>query len=59
MPLAHIPIIIITAAESSIHQSRALKAGAEAFFQKSIDNRQLFVAIKKALGESEDLFQAN
>jgi DNA-binding response OmpR family regulator len=59
MPLAHIPIIIITAAESSIHQGRALKAGAEAFFQKPIDNRQLFVAIKKALGESEDLLQTN
>jgi hypothetical protein len=27
----------------------------EAFFQKPVDNRQLFVAIKKALGESEDL----
>lgn len=54
MPLAHIPIIMITAGNASIHQDRALKAGAEAFFQKPVDNDQLLVAIKKAFGEPED-----
>ena len=66
--LAHVPIIIMTAADASIHQDRALKAGADAFFQKPIDNQQLLAAIYSALGEtktrtpvfslSSDLFQA-
>ena len=53
MPLAHIPIIIITAADASIHQDRALKSGADAFFQKPIDNQQLLAAIHSALGEGK------
>lgn len=51
MPLAHVPIIIITAADASTHQDRALKAGADAFFQKPVDNQQLLAAIRSALGE--------
>jgi CheY-like chemotaxis protein len=51
MPLAHVPIIIITAADASTPQDRALKSGAEAFFQKPIDNQQLLAAIQSALGE--------
>ena len=51
MPLAHVPIIIITAAAASTPQDRALKSGAEAFFQKPIDNQQLLAAIQSALGE--------
>jgi DNA-binding response OmpR family regulator len=53
MPLAHVPIIIITAADASTHQDRALKSGADAFFQKPIDNRQLLAAINSALGEGK------
>jgi len=53
MPLAHIPIIIITAADASTHQDRALKSGADAFFQKPIDNHQLLAAINSALGEGK------
>jgi chemotaxis family two-component system sensor histidine kinase/response regulator PixL len=50
-PTAHVPIIIITAADASTPQDRALKSGAEAFFQKPIDNQQLLAAIQSALGE--------
>ena len=53
LPLAHVPIIIITAADASTHQDRALKSGAEAFFQKPIDNQQLLAAISSALGEGK------
>jgi DNA-binding response OmpR family regulator len=53
MDLAHIPIIIITAADASLHQDRALKSGADAFFQKPIDNQQLLAAIRSALGEGK------
>jgi DNA-binding response OmpR family regulator len=51
MPLAHIPIVIITAADASTHRDRTLKAGADAFFQKPVDNDQLLAAIDRALGE--------
>jgi DNA-binding response OmpR family regulator len=49
MPLVHIPIIVITAGEASVHREKALQAGAEAFFQKPFDSHQLLVAIEKAL----------
>ena len=53
LPMAHVPIIIITAADASTHHDRALKSGADAFFQKPIDNQQLLAAIKSALGEEK------
>jgi len=50
MPLAHIPIFVITAGNASVHRERAFKAGAEAFFQKPIENDQFLAAIKKTVG---------
>jgi DNA-binding response OmpR family regulator len=49
MPLAHIPIIVITAGDASLHREKALQAGAEAFFQKPFDSHQLLTAIENAL----------
>jgi adenylate cyclase len=51
MPLAHVPMIIITAAGISTPQERALKSEVEAFLQKPIDNQQFLTAIQSALGE--------
>lgn len=51
LPLAPIPIVIITAADASLHQEKTLQTGAEAFFQKPIDLEQLLATIKKFLGE--------
>lgn len=53
-PFANIPIIIITSREASTHQQRALRAGAEAFFQKPFDNGQLLTAIENALKKSNE-----
>jgi DNA-binding response OmpR family regulator len=50
MPLAHIPIIVISGKDASLHQEKALKSGAEAFFQKPVDNHQLLIVIQKILG---------
>jgi multidomain signaling protein FimX len=50
MPLAHIPIFVITAGNASVHRERAFKAGAEAFFQKPIENDQFLAAIKRVVG---------
>ncbi len=48
--VAHIPVIIITARDPEQHSERALNAGAYAFFQKPVDNRELLEAIDGALG---------
>ena len=50
--LAHVPIIIITAGDASVHREKALQAGAEAFFPKPIDHQQLLAAVDKALQSS-------
>jgi len=51
MPLAHIPIFVITAGNASVHRERAFKAGAEAFFQKPIENEKFLASIKRAVGD--------
>jgi DNA-binding response OmpR family regulator len=47
--LACTPVIVISARESRSNEERALKAGAEAYFQKPFDNDQLMSAIERAL----------
>jgi DNA-binding response OmpR family regulator len=48
--LAHIPIIIVTAQDTSSAKAKALKAGAQAYFQKPIDHNELTAAIREILG---------
>jgi DNA-binding response OmpR family regulator len=50
LPLAHIPIIILTARDISGNKERALNAGAQAFLQKPVDNDVLLETIRKVLG---------
>jgi two-component system KDP operon response regulator KdpE len=50
LPVAHIPIIILSARDISGNKERALNAGVEAFFQKPVDNDVLLETIRKALG---------
>jgi len=50
--LASTPVIVISARDPKTNEKRALDAGAEAFFQKPIDNEQLMKAIWRALGET-------
>ena len=49
--LAVVPIIVLSARDPQTSRERALKAGAETFFQKPVDNEELLAAIRKALGE--------
>ena len=55
LPVAHIPIIILTARDTSGNEARARSAGAHAFLQKPVDNDVLLETIRKALGESDGL----
>ncbi len=50
-PLAVIPIIVLSARDPQTSRERALKAGAETFFQKPVDNEELLAAVRKVLGE--------
>jgi len=47
--LACIPVIVVSASDPKTNEKRALDSGAEAFFQKPVDNEQLMSAIQRAL----------
>lgn len=47
--LASTPVIVVSARDPKTNEKRALDAGAEAFFQKPVDNEQLMKAIQRAL----------
>ncbi len=51
IPVAGIPVIILTARDPEINKERALKAGAVAFLQKPADNDELLGTIQKTLEE--------
>lgn len=51
-PSAPIPIIILTACDPSVNMKRSFDAGARAFFQKTVDDKDLLSAIQKILGGS-------
>jgi len=47
--LACTPVIVVSASDPKTNEKRALDAGAEAFFQKPVDNERLMEAIQRAL----------
>jgi CheY-like chemotaxis protein len=53
LPLAHIPIVILTGKDPMMNREKALSAGAQAFLQKPVDNDVLLLAIWKALADSD------
>ena len=59
IPIAHIPIIILTGKDPLGNEERAINAGAQAFLQKPVDNDVLLRAICKALGENGRLMENN
>ena len=55
LPVANIPIIVLTARDISGNKERALKAGAQAFLQKPVDNNVLLETIRKVIvGKDKD-----
>jgi DNA-binding response OmpR family regulator len=51
--LSCMPVIVVSARDPEGNRDRALSAGAEAFFQKPVDNEQLMSAIRRTLGEAD------
>jgi two-component system KDP operon response regulator KdpE len=49
--ISAIPIIVVSAKEAEPNRERALKAGAQAFFQKPVDRKKFMAAVQKALNE--------
>ena len=52
-PVANIPIIVLTARDVSSNKDRALKAGAQAFLQKPVDNDVLLETIRKVIVDKD------
>jgi two-component system KDP operon response regulator KdpE len=49
--LAVIPIIVVSARDLRANQDRAVRAGANVYLQKPVDNAELLAIIRHALGE--------
>jgi DNA-binding response OmpR family regulator len=49
--LSLIPVIVVSARDRNANMDRALKAGANTFLQKPVDNAELLAVIRQALGE--------
>jgi len=52
--LASIPVIVVSAREIHPNRERAVKAGANAYLQKPVDNAELLSVIRRVLGELQD-----
>jgi DNA-binding response OmpR family regulator len=50
-PLAHVPVVVVTARDPSTSRERALAAGAAAFLEKPIDAEALLEAVRAAVGD--------
>ena len=46
-----VPIIVVSARDPLLNEERALKAGAEAFLQKPVENAELLTVIERALSK--------
>lgn len=53
--LSSLPVIVVSARDPEGNKDRALSAGAEAFFQKPVDNEQLMAAIRHSLGDADQV----
>ncbi len=51
--VAEIPVIIITSGDPMKYKSRALAAGASAFFQKPINHEEFLMAVRRILGQNK------
>jgi DNA-binding response OmpR family regulator len=51
--LSSIPVIVLTARDSQFNEQRTLQAGATAFFQKPVDNRELLDVIRATLSNTD------
>jgi DNA-binding response OmpR family regulator len=51
--VAEIPVIIITSGDPAKYKTRALAAGASAFFQKPINHEEFLLAVRRILGHNK------
>jgi DNA-binding response OmpR family regulator len=52
VPLAAIPVIVLSARDPATNRENARRSGALAFFQKPVENKTLLAAVRAALGMS-------
>jgi CheY-like chemotaxis protein len=51
LPLAQIPVIVLSARDPATNKERARRAGAVAYLQKPVENAVLLAALRTALGK--------
>ena len=51
--VAEIPVIVITSGDPAKYKTRALAAGASAFFQKPINHEEFIIAVRRILGQNK------
>ena len=49
--LSVIPVLVVSGLEQSVHEPKALAAGADAYLQKPADDAQLLAKVKELLGD--------
>ncbi len=52
-PLAHVPIIVVSARDAASTEEQVLRAGAQAFLPKPIEMERLLATVREALGETD------
>ena len=52
-PLAHVPIIVVSARDAASTEEQVLRAGARAFLPKPIEMERLLATVRGALGETD------
>ena len=52
-PLAHVPVVVVSARDPATTEQEVLRAGAQAFIPKPIDMDRLFGAVRAALGVTD------
>ena len=51
-PLAMVPILVLTARDPEANRELALQTGADAFFQKPVDNAELLATIEELIARA-------
>ncbi len=53
-PLAHVPVIVVSARDPAATEEHVLRAGAQAFLPKPIETERLLATVRSALGTADD-----
>ena len=53
-PLAHVPVIVVSARDPATTEEHVLRAGAHAFLPKPVETERLLSVVRAALGDTDE-----